>query len=397
VTSPAGGTGVPAPSFYPIARWTFADSAGRYDIDLGNSYVPSHKLSDLPLPADLTLGYGSDRGTGELRRLIAELYGGGAESVTVTHGAQEALFLLFDVLLRPGDQVIACVPGWQPLLDLPPRLGARTTVLPYGPDLAVDAASVAAAAGEDLRLIALNSPCNPTGRRIGERTLRDLVALAEERDALLLVDEEYAIDLSRSPAVGRDRVVSVSGLSKTYGLPGLRIGWLYAAPDVARACAERKFLTSIANSVLCEALACSVLERHEEFAREYHRLCAPGLRLVEEWAARHGDAVRLVPPQGTPFAWIRLCTGEPSLALCRRALEVGVLLTPGETMGCEEGFRLGFARDPGTVAEGLARLDTVLRRDGAEAGPPDAPRPPGAPGAGGHVLGTDRTSSAGPA
>ncbi|MDQ0810994.1 aspartate/methionine/tyrosine aminotransferase [Streptomyces sp. B3I7] len=370
MTPAAGGAGTVAPSYYSIARWTFEDSAGRYDIDLGNSYVPSHPLSDLTVPAALTLDYGTDRGTAALRRLIAGLYGGGGpESVTVTHGAQEALFLLFDVLVRPGDQVIAFAPGWQPLLDLPSRLGARTTVLPYGPDLSVDAAAVAAAAGDDLRLIALNSPCNPTGRRIGKRALRELAALAAERDAFLLVDEEYAIDLSRSAAVGRDRVVSVSGLSKTYGLPGLRIGWMYGAPGLVRACAERKFLTSIANSVLCEALACSVLERHEEFTREYHRLCAPGLRLVQEWAARNGDAVRLVPPQDTPFAWVRLRTGEPSLALCRRALAAGVLLTPGETMGCDEGFRLGFARDPATVTEGLARLDTVLRPDGPPAAP----------------------------
>jgi DNA-binding transcriptional MocR family regulator len=98
-------------------------------------------------------------------------------------------------------------------------------------------------------------------------------------------------------------------------------------------------------------------------------LCALGLRLVEEWAARHPDAVRLVPPQGTPFAWVLLRTGETSLALCRRALEVGLLLTPGETMGSGEGFRLGFARDTDTVVEGLRRLDTVLLPDGPVSGP----------------------------
>lgn len=81
-------------------------------------------------------------------------------TVTVTHGAQEALFLLFDALLRPGDQVIAFNPGWQPLMGLPPRIGASVTVLPYGPGMSVDAAAVTAAAGENLRLIALNSPCN---------------------------------------------------------------------------------------------------------------------------------------------------------------------------------------------------------------------------------------------
>ncbi|MFI8163764.1 pyridoxal phosphate-dependent aminotransferase [Streptomyces microflavus] len=275
---------------------------------------------------------------------------------------------LFAALLRPGAQVIAFNPGWQPLMDLPHQLGASVTVLPYGPDMSVDAAAVTAAAGENLRLIALNSPCSPTGLRVEEEELRALVALVAERDAYLLVDEEYAIDLSRSPAVGQGRVISVSGLSRTCGLPGLRTGWVYGAPQVAEACAERTFLTSIAKSVLCEALACSALDRYEDYVRECHRLCAPGLGLVERWAACHPDAVRLVPPQGTPFAWIQLRTGESSLALCRRALEAGLLLAPGETMGSDAGFRLGFDRDVDTVAEGLRRLDTVLLPDGPPGG-----------------------------
>lgn len=169
--------------------------------------------------------------------------------------------------------MIAFNPGWQPLMGLPPRLGASVTVLPYGPGMSVDAAAVTAAAGENLRLIALSSPCSPTGLRVEEEEeLRALVALVAERDAYLLVDEEYAIGLSRSPAVGQGRVISVSGLSRTCGLPGLRTGWVYGAPQVAEACAERTFLTSIANSVLCEALACSALDRYEDCVREYHRL-----------------------------------------------------------------------------------------------------------------------------
>ncbi|MEU0297058.1 ATP-binding protein, partial [Streptomyces microflavus] len=95
---------------------------------------------------------------------------------------------------------------------------------------------------------------------------------------------------------------------------------------------------------------------------------ATGLGLVERWAARHPDAVRLVPPQGTPFAWIQLRTGGSSLALCRRALEAGLLLAAGETMGSDAGFRLGFDRDVDTVTGGLRRLGPVLLPDGPPGG-----------------------------
>lgn len=259
------------------------------------------------------------------RTVDAEVFGR-PESVTVTHGAQEALFLLFDALLRPGDQVIAFNPGWQPLMGLPPRLGASVTVLPYGPGMSVDAAAVTAAAGENLRLIALNSPCNlppASGSRRRNcgcwlRWWRSGTPVCSSARSTRSVCR--APPVCRAPrAVGQDRVISVSGLSRTYGLPGLRTGWVYGAPQVAEACAERTFLTSITDSVLCEAPACSALDRHEDYVREYHRLCAPRLGARREVG---GPATRV------PSGW------------CRRTLEAGLLPAPGETMGSEAGFRL---------------------------------------------------------
>lgn len=97
--------------------------------------------------------------------------------------------------------MVAFIPRWQPLMGLPPGPGASVTVLPYGPGMSVDAAAVAAAAGEGLRLIAPSSPCNPTGLRVEEEELRVLVAVAAERDGYLLVGEEYAIGLSRPRSV----------------------------------------------------------------------------------------------------------------------------------------------------------------------------------------------------
>lgn len=349
-------------TLYPMRRWVFEDTPGRYDIDLGNSCMPFVDLNRIPVPADLRLDYGTDRGTAALRSRIAKLYpGGDAESVMVTHGAQEALNLLFNVLLRPEDQVICFRPGWVPSFEVPRHLGCRVNVLPYGPDLAVDVDRVRAVAGPRLRMIYLNTPCNPTGQRVDHDRLTALAELVSARDGYLVLDEEYAADLSDSLASRHDRTISVSGLSKVYGLPGLRVGWMYGPQPVVDACADHKYFTSISNSVLCEALACQVLDDRASYVAAYRRTIAACQGLVERWAGRHADVVRLVPPDGTPFAWLELTTGEPSLAVCRRALDVRVLLFPGETLGSASGFRLGFARGPEHVAEGLARLDPVLR------------------------------------
>lgn len=349
-----------APAGYPMRRWVFEDSAGRHDIDLGDSNVQCATMSRFTVPADLEFNYGCDRGTPRLRSLIAELYGGSPDSVVVTHGAQEALYLLYNVLLRPGDQVITFRPGWQQSWAVPPMLSCRTDVLDLGPGLDIDVDAVARAAGPNLRLIVVNTPCNPTGRRTGAPELARLAQLLAGTGGYLLLDEEYSLQLHRSAAVHSDRAVSVSSVSKVYGLPGLRVGWIYGPPGVVSECIERKHYTSISNSVLCEVLAADVLAGREQYLREYRSLTETGLRLLRDWAARHPGQLRLVPPDGTPFAWLWLTTGEPSLSFCRRVLETGVLLMPAETVGGTGAVRLCFARDAEVLAEGLRRISTVL-------------------------------------
>jgi aspartate/methionine/tyrosine aminotransferase len=233
-------------------------------------------------------------------------------------------------------------------------------VLELGPDFALDPDAVAAVAGPDLRLVVVNTPCNPTGRRVPRADLDRLVGLLTATGAYLLLDEEYELDLAGSAALRHDRVISVSSVSKVYGLPGLRVGWLYGPPGLVSECVARKHYTSISNSVLCEALAAEVLAERERYFADYRRLTEAGLRLVREWAAGHPGRLRLVPPQDTPFAWLHLTTGETSLSFCRRALDAGVMLMPAETVGGAGGIRLCFARGPGVLAQGLRRLDAVL-------------------------------------
>ncbi|MGW1374654.1 pyridoxal phosphate-dependent aminotransferase [Streptomyces sp. NPDC002446] len=346
---------------YPIRQWVFEDAAGRFDIDLGDSNMRPGRLDQLAVPPGLELDYGHDRGVRALRDRVAGLYGGTVDSVLITQGAQQALYLVYATLLTPGSQVIAFRPGWQQSWDVPTELDCQVDLAGYRPDLSFDVEAAEALAGPGLKLIVVNTPCNPTGRHIAEADLRALLALASRTGAYLLLDEEYALDLASSPALGSDRVISVSSLSKVYGFPGLRVGWLYGPSPVVEACAQRKFLSTIANSVLCETLACDVLDGRERHLRAYRELTGQALELVREFAARNADAVTLVEPQDTPFAWLWLTTGEEPLAMCRRALDLRVLLMPGETLGASDGFRICFARDPEAVAEGLRRVERVLR------------------------------------
>lgn len=341
-------------------QWVFEDSLGRYDIDLGDSHVQCGTLRTLSVPADLELSYGVDRGIPELAQLVAWRYGGPADHVVVTHGAQEALYLLYCTLLRPGDRVVAFSPGWQQALEVPRRLGCEQVTLGLASDFSIDLAELEAVAERGLRLITVNSPANPTGRRLRPDELDAIMALADQTGAYVVLDEEYVVDLSTSPATRHARLISVSSLSKIAGLPGLRVGWMYGQPAIVAACAQYKHLTSISNSVLCETLAAGVLARWDSYITTYNTLTGDGLDLLNDFTGRHPCEVQLVPPEGTPFAWLTLTTGESSLSFARRVLDQGVMVMPAETLGGVNGIRLSFAREPATLARGLGRIETVL-------------------------------------
>ena len=347
-------------SIYPMRRWVFEDSLGRYDIDLGDSHVQCGTLDQLSVPADLELNYGVDRGSAELRALVARRYGGDAERVVITHGAQEALYLLYATLLRPGDRVLAFCPGWQQATEAPARLGAEVLVSDLTEDFALDLDQIAAFAAGGLRLITLNTPGNPSGRRISATELAAVLEIAERADAYVLADEEYLVDLTESVALAGARAVSISSLSKIAGLPGLRVGWMYGPSDIVAACAEYKHLTTISTSVLCEALATDALSKWQHYQDEYQRLTGLGGRQLREFVDRHAEEMRLIEPEGTPFAWLQLAPGLASMELARDMLEVGVLLMPGDVLGKPGGIRISFAREADVLAEGLARFDSVL-------------------------------------
>lgn len=347
---------------YPMHRWVFEDAYGRYDIDLGDSNVECGQVDDLAVPGELVLDYGNAKGTEAMRATVAGMYGRAIDEVGITHGAQEALYLLYRTLLRPGDHVLVLSPGWRQAVAVPELIGCRVEVVENLPTGHPDVGRAVRGVRRDTRMIILNTPDNPTGKRIRPSDVDTLVSSARAAGAYLVLDEEYVVDLADSLAGRYEHAVSVSSVSKVYGLPGLRLGWLCGPADVVEKAMDYKHFTSIANSVLAERLAAQVLDRRAEFHDRYDRLVTTGLEILETWVAAHPDRVRLSRPEGTPFAWVELRGTGSSLDFCRAVLdEAKVLLMPAEVFGREHGFRITFAREPETLRAGLERIDRVLR------------------------------------
>ncbi|MER7399846.1 pyridoxal phosphate-dependent aminotransferase [Streptomyces sp. NPDC000151] len=356
---------------YTIQDWLFSRAQGRFDLDLAESGVQFQLLRDVPLEPDWEMDYSLDRGTHELRARIGALYDDaqapGApvqedrRDVVVTHGAQEALYLLYRSALRPGDHVITTAPGWQQAWEVPAHVGCEVTVLDWRPGAPFDATALERAVRPETRMLILNSPGNPSGRLLTQADWDAVLDVARAHDLLVVNDEEYLLDFADSVTHRHERSVSVSGLSKVYGLPALRVGWAKGPADIIEQMVNYKRYTTVSNSLVWERAAARVLADRERHLKRYHTLVDGGRARLEAFAAEHADTLELVRPENTPFAWLHLNTTVSSQQFAEELLEKRrTLVMPAEVFGSERGLRISYARPADVLDEGLRRLSAQL-------------------------------------
>ena len=207
---------------------------GNIRYNLSESSISDQKLSDLGLSLpDLTLFYGEHRGERPLRELVAGQDSGlSPDDVLVTAGAAGALFIISTTLLAEHDHLVVVRPNYATNIETPKAIGCAISYidLSFDKGFALDLAEVAAALRPNTRYISVTCPHNPTGTVLSRADLDALIALAEKHGCYLMVDETYR-DLSygkKLPAAASlsRRAISVSSLSKAFGIPGIRIGWL---------------------------------------------------------------------------------------------------------------------------------------------------------------------------
>ena len=195
---------------------------------------------------DEPLGYSQSNGTIELRQRIAALYpGAGIDHIEVTNGTSEANYLIALSQIEPGDVVAMQVPNYMQMWGVARSLGADVRAFSLRPDQAwePDWPELERAVTRETRLVYLSNPNNPTGSILSDAAMQRIVDRCEQTGTWLLADEVYLgaeIDGPRTRSFWgmSDRVIVTSGLSKAYGIPGVRIGWIVGPPAVVAAVLE---------------------------------------------------------------------------------------------------------------------------------------------------------------
>jgi aspartate/methionine/tyrosine aminotransferase len=312
----------------------------------------------------LPLGYSEARGTEALRGQLAATYSGiDADAILVTTGAIEANFLLFNVLLDAGDHMIAPYPAYQQLYSVPRAIGCDVSLWHVGPETGYqyDVDALERMVTPKTKVIVVNTPHNPTGAMLSPADAARVYALAESVGATVIGDEAYrwlAVpdgDPFAPPFVDLGpRGVSVGTLSKPFGLPGLRIGWIAASADLVRRCWSYRDYVSLSPGKLNDALAQLAMTHREQIIARNHAIISANLATARRWMTERRDFLSWTPPRGGLLALIRYDLPMDSLTLADHlALDYSVMLAPGSAFGYENHLRLGIGQAPQIFEQGL--------------------------------------------
>jgi len=321
---------------------------------------------------DVRLGYSQSNGTDALRERIAALYPGATpDQVLVTNGSAEANYVAALRVIEPGDQVAMLLPNYLQLWGHVQNLGAQVRPFRLHEDRgwAPDPAEIRSAIAPGTKLVVVTNPHNPTGHILADAMRRAIIERTAEVGAWLLADEVYmgAERDGKTTASfwgSYDRLICVAGLSKAYGLPGLRIGWLVGpAPIVADAWARHDY-TTIGPSGASDHLATLALQPavRERLLARTRGILRENYPVLEQWLRSFGPSFSWVPPQAGAICWARYHSRVDGETLVERVRAgQSVLLVPGEHFGMPGYLRFGFGNELPELRAALQATATGLR------------------------------------
>lgn len=365
---------------FAMERWQSVWE-NRVEINLAESGVEPLTVRELVGPGEASellderLVYSQSNGTEELRAAVAAFHAGaGPDNVIVTIGCAEANHLVTWKLIEPGDEVVMMIPNYMQTWGLARAFGAEVKEWRLRPDPAAgrwrgDLDELESLVGPKTRLILLCNPNNPTGSCVPAEELDEIARIAGAAGAWILSDEVYrGSEIStgeETPSMwGRyERVLVTGGLSKAYGLPGLRIGWVLGPEETVASFWALSDYTTIGPPTLSDRLATVALrpERRRRLLERTRGKLTTNLPILTSWLDRLGDGLTYLEPEAGAMLYLAYRHPINSTALVERLrAEKDVLVVPGDHYGMDGHLRIGYGYVTDELKEGLARIAEVL-------------------------------------
>jgi len=319
--------------------------------------------------SNVWLGYTESQGDPALREEIAQLYSGvNPEQVLVHSGAEEPIFNFMNAILEPGDHVIVLYPCYQSLTEIAESIGCEVTYwkLENCPDWKVDFDIFKDQIRPNTKLVIVNTPHNPTGFQFTKEEFKTLSDLSNEHGFFIFSDEVYRYleydENDRLPSICdiNENGLALGVMSKTFGLAGLRIGWIATQnKEIYHKLAAYKDYTTICNSAPSEFLSTLALKNKEKLIKRNLGIVNNNLSLLNQFFDQYQDLFRWSMPKAGPIAFPELRRGEITKFCHDLVTKAGVLLLPGTLYDkSSNNFRIGFGRT--TMEQSLNRLEEYL-------------------------------------
>jgi len=332
----------------------------------------SHKPEMLEKLLGTELNYPYVNGDPELRENIARLYNGAStDNVLVTVGAIEANYLTIRTILSKGDEIVVMLPNYMQIWGVAKNheYNVKTFSLREDRGWAPDLDELESVVTDKTRLIAVCNPNNPTGYIMTEPEMDAIVRIADKAGAWILADEVYGgaehhTDQQTPSFYGRyPKVLAIGSMSKAYGLPGLRVGWVTGPPDTLDDIWARHEYVAISATILSNKLAALALspEVRPQIIQRTRNYIRKGFPVLQKWMDSHPGIFQCVPPQAAAIAYARYNLDINSTEFSDRLIkEKSVFVVPGDHFGMDKFVRISYGLPKEYLTGALNRIHDLI-------------------------------------
>ena len=313
------------------------------------------------------MDYGWIEGSPEFKTQVSSLYKDmPVDNILQTNGATGATMLALYALIEPEDHVISMYPTYQQLYDIPKSLGADVDLWEIEEDnnWLPDLDQLRRLIRPNTKMIFINNANNPTGALMDTAYLEELVTIAKEVDAYIFSDEVYRSFDQPAPSIVDlyEKGIAINSLSKTYSIPGIRVGWVASNTEVADILRDYRDYTMICAGVFDDMVATLVLENKEAILERNRQIVAENLALMDAWIAKEPKA-SWIRPDSVSTSFVKLDVNRPIEDFALELLqEYGVLVVPGNRFDKESHVRVGYCCDKEVLQKGLGKLSQFLNK-----------------------------------